>query len=129
MPFEKYEQVRDECERLKVEYGIKGAAFVSFFRILNQESIPCADWGAKLPEIASATRNCCNALRPSRSDDPQVKALKEQAKKAIENGEYDRANALLNQAKERDRAAVATLKAGRAGEAAALRSAKLCGTG
>lgn len=125
VPFEKYEQVRDECERLKVEYGIKDAAFVSFFKILEQESIPCAEWGAKLPEIAFRHKELLLRFEAVQSDDPQVKTLKEQAGQAIENGEYDRADALLNQAKERDRAAVATLKASLAEQQAALEMRQL----
>ncbi len=125
VPFEKYEQVRDECERLKVEYGIKDAAFVSFFKILEQGSIPCAEWGAKLPEIAFRHKELLLRFEAVQSDDPQVRALKEQAGQAIENGDYDRADALLNQAKERDRAAVATLKASLAEQQAALEMRQL----
>jgi tetratricopeptide (TPR) repeat protein len=125
VPFEKYEQVRDECERLKVEYGIKDAAFVSFFKILEQESIPCAEWGAKLPEIAFRHKELLLRFEAVTSDDPQVQSLKDQAGQAIDNGEYDRADALLNQAKERDRAAVATLRASIAEQQAALEKRQL----
>jgi tetratricopeptide (TPR) repeat protein len=125
VPFEKYEQVRDECERLKVEYGTKDAAFVSFFKILEQESIPCAEWGAKLPEIAFRHKELLLRFEAVTSDDPQVQALKEQAKQAIDNGEYDRADALLNQAKERDRAAVSKMKANLAEQQAALEKRQL----
>jgi tetratricopeptide (TPR) repeat protein len=106
VPFEKYEQVRDECERLKVEYGIKDAAFVSFFKILEQESIPCAEWGAKLPEIAFRHKELLLRFESVTSDDPQVQALKEQAGQAIDNGDYDRADALLDQIDERHNNAI-----------------------
>ena len=125
VPFEKYEQVRDECERLKIKDSISDAAIASFLRILNQENIPCAEWGAKLPEIAFRYKELLLRFEAVTSDDPQVQALKEQAKQAIENGDYDRADALLNQAKERDRAAVATLKASLAEQQAALEKRQL----
>lgn len=125
VPFEKYEQVRDECERIKVEYGIRDAAFTSFFRILNQENIPCAEWGAKLREIAFRYKELLLRFEAVTSDDPQVQALKAQAKQAIENGDYDQADALLNQAKERDRAAVAKLKASITEQQAALEKRQL----
>jgi tetratricopeptide (TPR) repeat protein len=129
VPFEKYEQVRDECERLKVKDGIKDAAIASFLKILEQESIPCAEWGTKLPEIAFRHKELLLRFESVTSDDPQMQALKEQAGQAIENGDYDRADALLNQAKERDRAAVATLKASLAEQQAALEKRQLSEAG
>jgi len=125
VPFEKYEQVRDECERLKVRDGIKDAAFVSFFKILEQESIPCAEWGAKLPEIAFRHKELLLRFEAVTSDDPQVQALKEQAGQAIADGEYDRADALLNQIDERHNNAIHQLHKLQAETAARLEKEQL----
>ena len=101
VPFEKYDQVRDECERLKIKDGISDAAFASFFKILEQESIPCSDWGVKLAEIAFRYKDLLLRFEAVTSDDLQVQALKEQAQQAFKNGEYDRADNLLDQIDER----------------------------
>lgn len=118
VPLERYDQIKKDLD-------IGDAAFASFFKILEQGSIPREEWGAKLPEIAFRYKELLLRFETVTSDDPQVQALKEQAKQAIENGEYDRAEALLNQAKERDRAAVATLKASLAEQQAALEKRQL----
>ncbi len=107
------------------EFGVTKAALASFFKILEQEKVPPGDLDSKLREIAFRYKELLLRFEAVTSDDPQVQALKEQAKQAIEDGEYDRADALLNQAKERDRAAVATLKASLAEQQAALEKRQL----
>lgn len=107
------------------EFGVTKAAIASFFKILEQEKVQPGDLDSKLREIAFRYKELLLRFEAVTSDDPQVQALKEQAKQAIEKGEYDRADALLNQAKERDRAAVATLKASLAEQQAALEKRQL----
>ena len=107
------------------EFGVTKAALASFFKILEQEKVPPGDLDSKLREIAFRYKELLLRFEAVTSDDPQVQALKAQAKQAIENGDYDQADALLNQAKERDRAAVATLKASLAEQQAALEKRQL----
>jgi tetratricopeptide (TPR) repeat protein len=118
VPLEKYEQTKKDLD-------VSDAALVSFFKILEQGNVPREEWSVKLPEIALRYKELLQRFEAVTSDDPQVQALKGQAKQAIENGEYDRADALLNQAKEHDRAAVATLKASLAEQQAALEKRQL----
>ncbi|CAK8723501.1 MAG: Tetratricopeptide repeat-containing protein [Candidatus Electronema aureum] len=107
------------------ELGVTDSALASFFKILEEQQVSRGDLDSKLREIAFRYKELLLRFEAVTSDDPQVKALKEQAKQAIENGEYDQADALLNQAKERDRAAVAKLKASLAEQQAALEKRQL----
>ncbi len=107
------------------ELGVTDSALASFFKILEQAQVAPNDLDSKLREIAFRHKELLLRFEAVKSDDPQVRALKEQAGQAIENGDYDRADALLNQAKERDRAAVATLKASIAEQQAALEKRQL----
>ncbi|MGX9726119.1 MAG: tetratricopeptide repeat protein [Candidatus Electronema sp. VV] len=107
------------------DLGVTDSALESFFKILEEQQIPRGDLDSKLREIAFRYKELLLRFEAVTSDDPQVQALKEQAKQAIEDGDYDRADALLNQAKERDRAAVATLKASLAEQQAALEKRQL----
>ena len=102
------------------EFGVTKAALFNFFRILEQAKVPSWDLDNKLREIAFRHKELLLRFESVTSDDPQVKALKEQAGQAIAGGEYDRAEELLNQAKERDRAAVSKMKASIAEQQAAL---------
>ena len=120
-----YGVAQEKYDQIKKDLDIGDAAFASFFKILEQGSIPREEWGAKLPEIAFRYKELLQRFEAVTSDDPQVKALKEQAGQAIKNGEYDRADELLNQAKERDRAAIAKLKEGIAEQQAALEKRQL----
>jgi len=105
--------------------AVTDSALVSFFKILEDQQVPHGDLDSKLREIAFRHKELLQHFESVTSDDPQVQALKEQAGQAIENGDYDRADDLLNQAKERDRAAVATLKASLAEQQAALEKRQL----
>lgn len=107
------------------ELGVTDSALDSFFKILEEQQVARGDLDSKLREIAFRYKELLQRFEAVTSDDPQVKALKEQAKQAIENGEYDRADALLNQAKERDRAAAAKLKEGIAEQQDALEKRQL----
>ncbi len=107
------------------DLGVTDSALASFFKILEEQQIPRGDLDSKLREIAFRYKELLLRFEAVTSDDPQVQALKKQARQAIENGDYDRADALLNQAKERDRAAVATLKASLAEQQAALEKRQL----
>ncbi len=118
VPLEKYEQIKKELD-------VSDAVLTSFFKILEQGKVPREDWGVKLPEIAFRYKELLQRFESVTSDDPQVKSLKEQAGQAIKAGEYDRAEDLLNQAKKRDRAAIATLKSSIAEQQAALEQRQL----
>jgi hypothetical protein len=101
VPFEKYDQVRDECERLKIKDGITDAAFASFFKILEEPQVPPGDLDSKLREFASQYQELKLRLQVISSDDPEVKALKKQAEQAFDNGRFSEVEELLDQINER----------------------------
>lgn len=107
------------------EFGVTKAALTSFFKILQEPQVPPGDLDSKLREFACQHKELKLRLQVISSDDPEVKVLKKQAEQAFEDGDYDRAAALLNQAKERDRAAVTTQKASLAEQQAALEKRQL----
>ena len=76
VPYEAYGELAGKL-------AVTETALASFFKILKQESIPCAEWGAKLPEIAFRHKELLLRFEAVQSDDPQVQALKKQAGQAI----------------------------------------------
>uniref|UniRef100_UPI00405686E0 tetratricopeptide repeat protein n=1 Tax=Candidatus Electronema sp. TaxID=2698783 RepID=UPI00405686E0 len=107
------------------EFGVTKAALTSFFKILQEPQVPPGDLDSKLREFACQHKELKLRLQVISSDDPEVKVLKKQAEQAFDNGRFSEVEELLNQAKERDRAAVATLKASVAEQQAALEKRQL----
>ena len=105
--------------------AVTESALANFFRILEEQQVARGELDAKLREIAMRHVELLQRFESVTSDDPEVKALKKEAGQAIKNGEYDRAEDLLNQAKERDRDAIARMKASIAEQQAALEKRQL----
>ena len=91
----------EQYDRIKKELDVGDAALTSFFRILKQGKVPREDWGSRLPEIAFRYKELLLRFEAVSSDNPEVQALKREAKQAITNDEYDRADELLDQIDER----------------------------
>jgi tetratricopeptide (TPR) repeat protein len=89
-------------ERLAAELGVTRSALTSFFKILEQQQVPPEDLDHTLRQIATSYKELHARLQRFTSDDPAVAALKEQARDAIEAGEFARAEALLNEASAKD---------------------------
>ncbi len=96
---------KEEFQSLSEELGVTKAALKSFFKILEQKQVPPEDLDSALREIARRYKAIDKKLATFTSDDPAVKALKEKAKGALEQGDFDRAERLLNKASEEDVAA------------------------
>ncbi|MCW5206911.1 tetratricopeptide repeat protein, partial [Desulfobulbus sp. F5] len=126
VPFEKYDQVRDECERLKIKDGITDAAFASFFKILEEPQVPPGDLDSKLREFACQYKELKLRLQVISCDDPEVKALKKQADQAFENGRFSEVEELLDHIDERCDKAILQLHKIQAEAAAALEKQQLC---
>jgi len=107
------------------EFGVTKSALTSFFKILEQEQVPSWELDSKLREIAERYRELLRRFQTISSDDPEVRNLKAQAKGAIEDGRFAEAEELLAQARERDREAVARMKAVIAEQQAALEKRQL----
>ncbi|MGB5834984.1 MAG: hypothetical protein WBG92_23780 [Thiohalocapsa sp.] len=91
----------EEIKRL----GVTEAALLSFFKIMEQQQVPPKELDSTLREIAKRYKELEQQLAYFTSDDPEVVALKEAARKALEDGEFDRAEELLEAAKQKDIAA------------------------
>ncbi len=92
------------------ELGVTDSALASFFKILEEQQVARGDLDSKLREIGFRYKELILRFESVQSDDPEVCSLKEQAKDAIEDGRFAKAEDLLAQARERDREAVARMK-------------------
>jgi tetratricopeptide (TPR) repeat protein len=89
-------------ERLAAELGVTRSALTSFFKILEQQQVPPEDLDSTLRRIATSYQELQAKLQRLTSDDPVVTALKQQARDAVEAGEFAHAEALLNAASDKD---------------------------
>jgi len=79
-------------------------ALRNFFKILEekQKQVASDDLDHTLREIAKRYLDLRQQLQAFRSDDPDVNQLRQQAAMAVEAGEFESAEKLLNQARDRD---------------------------
>ncbi|WP_339136400.1 MAG: tetratricopeptide repeat protein [Candidatus Electrothrix sp. GW3-4] len=73
-----------------------------FLGTLLEREVPRDQWDSKLREIAGQYRELLARLETVQSEDPQVQRLKDEARQAIETGDYAEAEDLLNQAEALD---------------------------
>ena len=107
-----YYGVSEEClDELKDQLSITKLALRNFFKIMEKQQVPPDDLDSKLREIAAQYKELLLRLDTVQSEDPQVVKLKQEAKQAIEVGDYAKAEELLNQAEARDMEAIEQLEA------------------
>ena len=92
----------EEFKALSKELGVTQNALENFFKILKQQNIPYQDYDHTLRQIAERHLNLLAELAQFQSEDPEISALLNQAEQAVEQGEYDSAERLINQAKDND---------------------------
>ena len=92
----------DTFQKLTEELGVTKAALNSFFKILEQRAVPPEDLDNTLRTIAERYKALDQKLANFTSDDPAIQSLKEQARKALEDGNFERAEQLLNEASAHD---------------------------
>jgi Tetratricopeptide repeat len=85
----------EQFQWLARELGVTQAALKSFFKILEQKQVPPEALDGTLRNIA---KNYKELLQEVGSDDAGLAGLKRQAKVVLEAGNFDRAEALLNEA-------------------------------
>jgi tetratricopeptide (TPR) repeat protein len=95
----------EQFTALAQELGLTKTALQNFFKILEQENISPTDYDHTLRQIAERYHNLLDELRGFQADDPDVKALITQAEKHLEQGEFDQAETLINQASDKDQQA------------------------
>jgi tetratricopeptide (TPR) repeat protein len=93
---------KEDYDRLREEFGVTDWALKSFFKILEQQQVPRADLDSTLRDIAKRYKALQEQLRAFTSDDPVVLALKQDASKALEAGDFAQAEELLNKASAKD---------------------------
>ena len=92
----------EKLQALSEELGVTKAALKSFFEILGQKQVPPEDLDSTLRKIAERYQTLDQKLATFTSDDPVIQALKNEAREALEQGDFDRAERLLNQASDKD---------------------------
>ncbi|MCB2262619.1 MAG: tetratricopeptide repeat protein [Candidatus Thiosymbion ectosymbiont of Robbea hypermnestra] len=90
-----------EFTELRDRLGVTDAALRAFLAILERE-VPAAHWLARLSEIALRHQQALRHLAALETRDPQVRTLIDQARTAIEAGDYGEAEGLLDQAGQRE---------------------------
>src|SRR5215813_3620250 len=99
-------QAEAKAAELATKLGFTSAAVVEFFRILGDQDVPEEKVPARLVEVAThfaQTREALAALEP---DDAHAAALARSAKEALDSGRLTASDALLDQAKEGELAAL-----------------------
>jgi tetratricopeptide (TPR) repeat protein len=91
-----------EHQKLAKQLGVTEAALGNFFKILEQKEVPPEDLDSTLRTIAERYKDLQKKLGEVSSDDAAVVELKRQAKEALEAGDFNRAEKLLNEASTKD---------------------------
>ena len=77
------------------ELGATEQLVNGFFTTLLEQEVPRNQWDSKLREIAAIHKELLARLEIVQSEDPQVVKLKQEAKQAIEAGDYAKAERML----------------------------------
>src|SRR5512132_536799 len=80
---------------LEGKLGVSAGALRAFFRTLGEKDVPPERQEAKLVEIAERYKQLLAQLAATPGDDPEIAKLKSEAKAALDGGELERADALL----------------------------------
>jgi tetratricopeptide (TPR) repeat protein len=92
----------EQYKQLSKELGVTESALGNFFDIIKKKQVPISDLDNTLREIAKHYKELMAKVATLNSDDPEVTKLIEQAKQALEDGEFDKAEQFFNQASELD---------------------------
>jgi len=92
--------------KLEAQLEVTGQALHRFFQILEQEAVPPEQWPVRLGEIAERHKQALKRLAALETEDSEARVLLDQARAAIEAGDYGRAERLLDQAEARELAGI-----------------------
>lgn len=96
----------EQHEALAKQLGVTEQALSTFIIIIiERQQVPLADLDKTLRQIAEHYKELLERVRTLSSDDPAVAQLRDTAIEAIEVGEFERAERLLNEASAKDQAA------------------------
>ncbi|MDN5872639.1 MAG: tetratricopeptide repeat protein, partial [Nitrococcus sp.] len=86
--------------RLSRRLGVTESALASFFRILGRQNVPIEQLPATLVEIAQRHRRLLDQIGALPAQSPAIQALKDRARAAVKQGDYERAQRLLAKAED-----------------------------
>ncbi len=95
---------------LAKKLGVTEAALKSFFKILERKEVSTEDLDSTLREIAKRYKELEQKLATFTSDDEEVVRLKKEASTALEAGDFERTEKLLQEAKQKDIDAAKTMQ-------------------
>ncbi|MBF0550288.1 MAG: toll/interleukin-1 receptor domain-containing protein [Deltaproteobacteria bacterium] len=93
-----YDLPKEQYDKKSVELGVTQAALENFFKIMEQKQVPREKLDQTLRELAERYKKLQQELAAFKSDDSDVKAITNQAKQALEQGDFDRANRIYEDA-------------------------------
>ena len=96
----------EEYRAIAEELGVKDSALDNFFKILQRKKVPPEYLDSTLRQIAKHYQELRARVRMISPADPKVALLRDTADAALEKGEFEQAEALLNQATALDLKAV-----------------------
>ena len=95
-----------EIRHLSTQLSVTDNAVRTFLSLLAEREVPVENLTLKLVEIAQTHKALLAQVRSAPSDDPRGAELKQQAARAIEQGQYERAETLLTEVRDIKLAAV-----------------------
>jgi len=105
-------EYKQQVGLLSKEIGVRKPAVENFLRILGEAKVPIEDLGSKLAEIAQRHKDMLDRWSVLEDDDdPAIRERTDAARAAIDDGDYDRADALLAEAEDMDLAAARQARA------------------
>ncbi len=99
-----------EFRELSGQFRVTELALKTFLRTLDRKQVPIEDLDATLRQVAKRHLDLIGELQRLKSASPDIAAIKQEALKAIEEGDYGRAEALLRKAENADLAAARALQ-------------------
>ncbi len=94
-----------DVEELSNKLQVTDDAVVGFFRILDENQVPLEKLPERLAEIAQRHRDMLDRLAVLDTESPEIKGMIEQARAAVKEANYDRADRLLRDAETAELAA------------------------
>lgn len=101
----------EKYAELAKQLGVTEQALATFFATIERQNVSLADLDATLRQIAEHYKALLERLRTLSSADQAVAQLRDAASAAVQAGEFDRAERLLNEASAHDQAAATALEA------------------
>jgi tetratricopeptide (TPR) repeat protein len=92
----------EKFQQLSEELGVTKAALKRFFKTLEHKEVPPEDIDSTLRTIAERYKDLQKKLEEVSGEDTAVAEFKRQVKEALDVGDFDRAEKLLNEASAKD---------------------------